>query len=336
MGEYRLPSRMLTDWLISSPEPWTRYRTQLDLLNYPPDSIEVQSARQEMLHHPWIQSMVSAAKTWQETIIKRHNDSSHPLFKISTLADFGLKMEDEGIPGIIDAVLAHRSVEGAFQSLTMIPAAFGGNNQAAWTWMACDAPTLLYALQTFGLTSDVRLQPALNHMVGLVENNGWHCSVAPELGKFHGPGRRTDPCPIANVLVLKALSTSQFQSHPVVQNGIDALLQLWENRTSQKPYLFGMGSDFCKLKYPYIWYDILHVVEVLSCFPTTHHDVRFLQMVEIIKAQANPDGTYTAGSMYQSWKGWSFADKKEPSPWLTFLVYRILKRLEQDSSAVVT
>jgi len=33
--------------------------------------------------------------------------------------------------------------------------------------------------------------------------------------------------------------------------------------------------------------------------------------------------------MYTSWKGWSFADKKHPSAWLTFLVLRILKRVEE-------
>jgi len=27
------------------------------------------------------------------------------------------------------------------------------------------------------------------------------------------------------------------------------------------------------------------------------------------------------------WKGWSFADKKSPSPWLTLVVLRVLKRL---------
>jgi len=39
------------------------------------------------------------------------------------------------------------------------------------------------------------------------------------------------------------------------------------------------------------------------------------------------DPLYTAGSMYRAWKGWSFADKKHPSPWLTFLVLRVLTHL---------
>jgi hypothetical protein len=50
-------------------------------------------------------------------------------------------------------------------------------------------------------------------------------------------------------------------------------------------------------------------------------------MVTTIIQQADDSGRYTAGSMYRAWKGWSFADKKQPSPWLTFLVERIQKRL---------
>jgi hypothetical protein len=51
-------------------------------------------------------------------------------------------------------------------------------------------------------------------------------------------------------------------------------------------------------------------------------------MVEAITAQADEDGRYTASSMYRAWKGWSFADKKHPSPWLTFLVRRVQRRIE--------
>jgi hypothetical protein len=51
-------------------------------------------------------------------------------------------------------------------------------------------------------------------------------------------------------------------------------------------------------------------------------------MVEAITIQADDEGRYAAGSMYQAWKGWSFANKKNPSPWLTFLVLRIQRRME--------
>ena len=78
------------------------------------------------------------------------------------------------------------------------------------------------------------------------------------------------------------------------------------------------------------WIDAA-MVEALSRFPWVHDDLRFLQMVETITAQADEEGRYTAGSMYRAWKGWSFADKKHPSPWLTFLVLRILGRIDENT-----
>jgi len=73
----------------------------------------------------------------------------------------------------------------------------------------------------------------------------------------------------------------------------------------------------------------LHVVDVLSRFPFVHADPRFREMAETITTQTDGKGRYTASSMYRAWKGWSFADKKNPSPWLTFLVLRVLKRIGQ-------
>jgi hypothetical protein len=109
-----------------------------------------------------------------------------------------------------------------------------------------------------------------------------------------------------------------------VQAGIEMLISHWADPTQPKPYLFGTGTDFRKLKYPFVWYDILHVAGVLSRFSSVHKDPRFLQMVGTITAQADPNGRFTATSTYLSWKGWSFAEKENPSPWLTYLVYAIL------------
>ena len=191
-----------------------------------------------------------------------------------------------------------------------------------------------------------RMQRAVEHLVGLVDENGWRCVGAPELGKFKGPGRRADPCPIVNVFALKALAQAssrgfvvsaqpngsargapELLDSSVTRTGADMLLCHWEHQGERKIYMFGIGTDFRKLKYPFVWYNILHVVDVLTRFPFVHADPRFLEMVETITAQADGEGRYTASSMYRAWKGWSFADKKKPSPWLTFLVLRVLKRL---------
>ena len=76
-------------------------------------------------------------------------------------------------------------------------------------------------------------------------------------------------------------------SYLAIRKGIEMLLHHWEHQTERKIYLFGIGTDFRKLKYPYVWYNILHVVEVLSRFPEVHNDPRFLEMVTIITEQAD-------------------------------------------------
>jgi len=286
----------VTDWLLESDEPWTRYRTLVDLLDQSEDNAEVQPARAEMLAHSQVQALITEAATWP----------GYPL------------------------MLAHQSPEGPLQTVVLIPKAFGGTGEETWTWMLCDAPTLLYALLGFGLGDDERVQRAVDHLVGLVEDNGWRCVVAPELGRFKGPGRKGDPCPIVNVYALKALAqVPELLDSPATRTGAEMLLWHWEHQGERKIYMFGIGTDFRKLKYPFVWYDVLHVVDVLSRFPFVHSDPRFREIVETITAQADEEGRYTANSMYRAWKGWSFADKKIPSPWLTFLVLRMQRRMGQ-------
>jgi hypothetical protein len=319
----------LIQWLLESDEPWTRYRTLVDLLDRSEDAPEVRAARAEMLAHPQVQALIAEAATWPGYPLKRHNDARHPIYNFSTLADFGVRANDAGMAAAIEAVLAHQSAEGAFQTVTLVPEAFGGTGEEMWTWMLCDAPTLLYALLAMGLGGDTRVQRAVDHLVGLVDDNGWRCVAAPELGKFRGPGRKADPCPIVNVYALKALAqVPELVDGPAARTGAEMLLWHWEHQSERKIYMFGIGTTFRRLRYPFVWYDILHVVDVLSRFPFVHADPRFREMVETITAQADDGGRYTAGSMYRAWKGWSFASKNNPSPWLIFLVLRVIRRLK--------
>lgn len=315
-------------WLLDSAEPWTRYRALRDLLGRPEEDAEVAAARAALLAHPQVRRLIALAATWPGRPILRHNDAGHPIYALSTLADFGLTAADPGLERAAAAVLAHRSADGALQSLLNVAPAFGGTGEDTWSWALCDTPTLLYALLALGLGAEPGVRAAVAHLVNAADENGWPCRCGPELGRFRGPGRKADPCPIANVYALKALSlVPELLDSPATRRGIEMLLGHWERRAGVKYYLFGAGSDFRKLKYPFIWYDILHVVDVLSRYPFVHADPRFVEMVAAITAQADGQGRYTAGSMYQAWKGWPFADKKQPSPWLTFLALRIQTRV---------
>ena len=317
-----------TQWLLDSDESWTRYLTMVDLLELSENEPQVQQARSDMLDNPLVQALIDEANTWPCYALKRHNDAKHPIYKFSTLADFGLRADDPGMKTAINAVLAHQSEQGAFQTTLNISPKYGGSGEDTWTWVLCDAPTLLYTLLAMGLDGDSRVKKAVAHLDNLVEEVGYRCKAAPELGKFRGPGRKADPCPIANVYALKALSqVPELIDSPASHKAAEMLLTHWDLRGERKYYLFGIGTDFRKLKYPFVWYDILHVVDVLSRFPFACDDPRFKEMVKTITDQADENGRYTASSMYMAWKGWSFANKKEPSPWLTFLVQRVERRI---------
>lgn len=322
----------VVQWLLESDEPWTVYRTMVDLMGCAEEEPRVQAARVKMVAHPRMQELAKEAATWPGYALKRHNDARHPLHKLSTLADFGLCASDPVLSPALEAVMAHQSEEGAFQSLINVPARFGGTGEDGWSWMLCDAPTLLYSLLSAGLGRDPRVQRAVRHLVDQAEDNGWRCGAALEFGsRFRGPGRKADPCPIANVYALKALSqVPEEREGEQARTGVEMLLGHWKRQTERKMYLFGIGTDFRKLKYPFIWYDVLHVVDVLSRFRFVLTDPRFKEMVEAITCQADSKGRYTATSMYRAWSGWSFADKKVPSPWLTFLAMRILSRVEEE------
>ena len=72
----------VTQWLVESPEPWTRYRTLRDLLGRPEEDAEVAAARAALLAHPQVQSLIALAATWPGRAIQRHNDASHPDLRV--------------------------------------------------------------------------------------------------------------------------------------------------------------------------------------------------------------------------------------------------------------
>lgn len=98
--------------------------------------------------------------------------------------------------------LERQSAEGPFQLPTNIPTHYGGTGRDQWAWALCDAPPIVYALVKFGLGGVPPVETAVEHLVGLLRDNGWPCAVSKELGRFRGPGRRDDPCPFANLAML--------------------------------------------------------------------------------------------------------------------------------------
>lgn len=318
----------IINWLLRS-EPWIEYRTRLDLLNQSKDDKEVILTKQKMISHPQIRLMLSELSQWSEEIVTNHKNAGLLLHKLSFIAEIGLTIEEPEIERMVNKIIEHKTSEGIFQVQLNIPQHFGGTGQNTWAWSLCDAPLIFYALIMLGLEDDPEVKEGLNFLKGLIRANGWTCTVSTDLGKFRGPGRKDDPCPYATLLMLKAMSQiNDLKDSYEAHIGTECLLDLWARSIDTHPYMFYMGTDFRKLKAPLIWYDIVHVADTLTQFEWLKKDTRLKEMINIIESKAKEDGSFTPESEWKAWKGWDFGQKKKPSQWLTFLVLRMLKRMQ--------
>src|SRR4030043_846863 len=221
------------DWLLKD-DPWIEYRTRLDLLGQPVDDPQVRLAFQSLMAYPLVQNLVAELSGWPGTVISSHKSAGQPFHKLTFIADLGLKASDPGMDAILCRILEHQSDEGPFQLSANIPVHFGGSGTDLWAWALCDAPLIVYALAKFGLQDDPAVKSATDYLAGIIRNNGWPCAVSKELGKFRSPGRKEDPCPFANLAMLKALSAmEEWRGSPASHVGSDTLLGLWSESSKR-------------------------------------------------------------------------------------------------------
>jgi len=326
LGEVEM--RPPVDWLLDG-EPFVEYRTRLDLLGQSSEDAPTRAAREAMLADPRVMALLEDVAGWPGTVIASHKSASQPFHKLTFVADLGLEASDDAVRGVVPRILEHQSEEGPFQLPMNIAPHYGGTGVETWAWALCDAPLIVYALAKMGLSQDRSVRAAIDHLRSLIRENGWPCAVSRELGSFRGPGRKDDPCPFANLVMLKALSQfDDLLDGPESRAGTETLLRLWSESRERHPYMFYMGTDFRKVKAPLIWYDLLHVLDVLSRFPWVTGDPRLREMLEVLVDKADEFGRFTPESVWTPWKDWEFGQKREPSRWATLLAWRIIQRVE--------
>lgn len=308
-------------YLKKCEEPWIK--------NYLSKSYGTLTREKYQTHiakHPKISEIIKETRIWPgQTPLKRKKNEDHLIHKIAFLADLGLNKKDENIKEIGERILSNQSENGMFRTLHKYPEAWAEKKDQSMEWILCDAASLLYSLLSFGFRNK-QTNEAVRELIWLSDINGWRCkSSNPSL---KGPGKKNQYCPYSNLLSLKALSVTQDLTYSEeCLRGIEALLEHWTYRSSQKIRGFGIGSTFMKLRYPNIWYDILHVVDVLSRYDSALEDDRFLEMWEVVRSKQNPDGSFTPEKIWRTWESWSFGQKTMPSPWLTCRIDEINNRI---------
>ncbi len=177
-----------------------------------------------------------------------------PPSQVSFLAELGASGEELGLGKVMERLVDSTVGEGVPTLPIRISPSHGGHHGEVITWMLCDSPTLAYSLVRLGKGENGKVVSAIDELASLVSPNGYRCVTSPSLGGFRGPGRKEDPCPYANLVMLKLFSVTTPEAEGA-RNAANALLDQWENSWTKHPYLFYMGP-ISQIEVPMIYFDI--------------------------------------------------------------------------------
>src|SRR6056297_105156 len=321
------------EWLIQS-NPWTAYRTRIDLLDEREDSEAVQKAREGCLEDESIKQLINKTKDWMPKAPTRNNDPKISYFKLRMLADFGLKSTDKDIKEISDKATAH--VENSlFACRGSIPEKPKKGEtftkpdpfEDAWHISPCNSPMITYSLLALGFRTEVVMMSVERLRELWEDETGWFCHLFFVEGQFK---REKSGCPMAGLMALEVFS--QIEDLKESQYAENAFAPLNVHKQLGKSlYYFGRSKKFWTFKYPFVWYNALYLGDVLSRFTFLKASPLLKECVDWIVGSQDEQGRFKPTSIFMPYKGWDFGNKKEPSPWITLLCCRILKRLTTSS-----
>jgi hypothetical protein len=312
-----LLSRFTKEWLLSSDSPYIQYNAE--------QFFNINTDHNKLLNDPFIEENIDLLSGWNKEILKNHNSPKLLMHRLALLADLGVKADDKPIKPIIMQILENFDEKNIPQVLIELPKVFGGTGIPGMAWMLCDFPVILASLLKMGIKNN-KIKSTVLKLKEFARSNGYGCISS--IPKVRGPGKKDDFCPYANLVAAKALSgDSESINSKAAELACESLLYHWETKGQKKHYLFGIGTDFQKIKYPFVWYNILHMAEVLSRFKHIHKDKRFLEMTEVITGKADENLRFKPESIYMIHKTQDFGNKKEYSRIITLAVLKILKRM---------
>ncbi len=304
--------KAILDW-ITEESPWLRFAVETQLLGKPSDSSAA-------VKDPKIQTVVQRLSDpvfglpALKTNRMKYTSMGNAFWDLFFLADIGLQADYVLAPGAADAFFALQHADGTFvlQDGTK-PGYF------------CIPTIILSSLAKMGHAGDPHILRFIDEILKTRRlDGGWHCALSRAVGKKM---QDTASCPMDNLNVLMLLGQyDRFRVDPSLNGAISLLLNHWRRRSEPwRPYGFGIGSDFMKLKYPAAKYGILRVLDVLSLYPAAVRSPEYREMLALVTGKSD-GGKFYAESASRSYAEFDFGQTKEPSRWISFLVCRLQKR----------
>lgn len=302
-------SETITKWMADG-SPWLKYAIDTQLWDQKADITPVikdKSIRIVVNRLKDEKVGIPALKTGKVA----YTSTGNAFWDLYFLADIGLCVEDLKIEKEIEDFFNLQLLDSSF--LIMDGSKPGYH---------CIPTIILASLVKMGYKDDPRIKKFINIILESQRlDGGWHCALSRAKGKkLQG----TESCPMDNQNILMLLGQyKEFRTDPQLNGAIDLLLSHWQRRSEPwRPYGFGIGGDFIKLKYPAVKYGILRVLDVLSLYPYAVKSPEFQDMLNCVLGKSK-DGKYFAESVARAYTEFDFGQTKEPSRWITFLIERI-------------
>jgi hypothetical protein len=306
-------------WLLEG-EPWVRYRVLTELLDRSHNDSDVVDANDSIAEHELVKGIYDRrnAQGYWGTPKDIHTwwpKVDTTFWVLGILGEFGLTRKDERIARACEYVFGIQLPDGGF-----------GWDPPTVAY-DCHTAILVESLATLGYGADPRLHRAYQWLMGRQRlDGGFWCKQTGQIGRRR---EREPSCAMASMFVAGALALERKLSlSETARKVVEFLLSCWENRDTLKyaGHDSQIGRGWEKLKFPFTDYRILKHLDVLSRFEHARRDPRMGEMIELLASKADSGGRFSPESIHKAWSDFDFGQKKRPSRWITYLVYRILKR----------
>lgn len=235
------------------------------------------------------------------------------LSALITLSDLGVSSEHEAIVGGSELLLSLIKSDGRIKI------------SPKGSIYPCHMAVAAVALCKNGYSNHEKVKRMLNYLISNQHwDGGWRCK------KFiYGNGPETEYSnPGVTLMVLDALRMSKirFDSNDL-NKAVKSLLNHWETKTPIGPCHFGIGSQFMKIEYPFLRYNIFYFAYVLSFYEIAVNDKRFKEVLSIIESKIDDKEMIIVERPNSKLSKLEFCKKNEPSSHATNRYKEILKNI---------
>ncbi len=324
-------------WLLESDNPGLRYLALRDLCDLPADSNELFTAREFAHAQGPIAAVLAEMQPegyWVEPGPGYNPKYFSTVWSLILLAQLGAVTElDERIQRAMGYFLQHGLTQ--FGQITASGAPSGTAD--------CMQGNLCWALTELGC-ADPRLETAFDWMARSVTGEGIapmserNAPVRYYAGKcgplFACGANNKQPCAWGAAKVMLALARYPVerrtpQIERAIQQGVDFLFSVEPDTAGwPSPYAPKPSGNWWKFGFPVFYVtDLLQVVEALVGLGYGH-DSRLANTLQLILDKQDSNGRWLLEYDYIG-KTWvDFGEKKQPNPWVTLRVLRVLKMIE--------